>query len=175
MPNAANCAAVADAVARAGLEVTDVTRQTAIIAVQGPASDALVAPLGVPGPGLHVVPPPPRGSRGREHGLPDGLHRGTGRGDPGPGRCGRGGLGRGHCRGRRALRAGARDTLRTEMGYPLHGHELSPSVPARWSPVGWAVVADKGPFNGRDAYVVTPAEQKIVGLRMVERGSRAHR
>ena len=28
--------------------VTDVTRQTAIIAVQGPASDALVAPLGVP-------------------------------------------------------------------------------------------------------------------------------
>ena len=54
VPNAANCAAVADAVARAGLEVTDVTRQTAIIAVQGPASDALVAPLRAR-PGLHVV------------------------------------------------------------------------------------------------------------------------
>ena len=30
---------------------------------------------------------------------------------------------------------GARDTLRTEMGYPLHGHELSPDI----SPLAGAV------------------------------------
>ncbi|MEI2641103.1 MAG: hypothetical protein V9G10_01895 [Candidatus Nanopelagicales bacterium] len=65
---------------------------------------------------------------------------------------------------------GARDTLRTEMGYALHGHELRPDVPARWSSVSWAVVPDKGDFIGRQAYVDTAPEQKLVGLRVTGRG-----
>ncbi len=169
VPNAANCAAVADAVEAAGLDVADVTRQTAIIAVQGPSSDALVAALGVPdleymsfatAPVAGIVCTVCRTGYTGERGV-EILVPADAAGEVWDAVIAAGAVPCG---------LGARDTLRTEMGYPLHGHELSPSVPARWSSVGWAVVADKGPFNGREAYLVTPAEQKIVGLRMVDRG-----
>jgi hypothetical protein len=48
IPNAANCAEVAERLGRSGLSVSDVTREIAIIAVQGPASDELIAGLGLP-------------------------------------------------------------------------------------------------------------------------------
>jgi aminomethyltransferase len=35
---------------------------------------------------------------------------------------------------------GARDTLRTEMGYPLHGHELSLEITPVQASSSWAVV-----------------------------------
>jgi aminomethyltransferase len=38
---------------------------------------------------------------------------------------------------------GARDTLRTEMGYPLHGHELSMQITPVEASAGWAVAWDK--------------------------------
>lgn len=38
---------------------------------------------------------------------------------------------------------GARDTLRTEMGYPLHGHELSMDISPVEASAGWAVAWDK--------------------------------
>src|SRR5206468_3648472 len=44
---------------------------------------------------------------------------------------------------------GARDTLRTEMGYPLHGHELSLDVTPVQAGLGWAVGWDKPQFWGR--------------------------
>ena len=34
---------------------------------------------------------------------------------------------------------GARDTLRLEMGYPLHGHELSPTITPLQAGLGWVV------------------------------------
>ena len=34
---------------------------------------------------------------------------------------------------------GARDTLRTEMGYPLHGHELSLQISPLQARCGWAI------------------------------------
>jgi aminomethyltransferase len=34
---------------------------------------------------------------------------------------------------------GARDTLRLEMGYPLHGHELSPTISPLQANLGWVV------------------------------------
>jgi aminomethyltransferase len=46
---------------------------------------------------------------------------------------------------------GARDTLRLEMGYPLHGHELGPGITPLQAGLGWVVSWDKGPFRGRDA------------------------
>ena len=45
---------------------------------------------------------------------------------------------------------GARDTLRTEMGYPLHGHELSLDVTPVQAGLGWAVGWDKPAFWGRE-------------------------
>ena len=38
---------------------------------------------------------------------------------------------------------GARDTLRTEMGYPLHGHELSLDITPVEASAGWAVSWEK--------------------------------
>jgi aminomethyltransferase len=68
---------------------------------------------------------------------------------------------------------GARDTLRTEMGYPLHGHELSLDISPLQARCGWAIGWKKDAFFGRDALV---AEKKagprrlLRGLRMVGRG-----
>jgi len=46
---------------------------------------------------------------------------------------------------------GARDTLRTEMGYPLHGQDLSPSITPLEAGLSWAVGWDKPSFVGRSA------------------------
>jgi aminomethyltransferase len=48
---------------------------------------------------------------------------------------------------------GARDTLRTEMGYALHGHELTPEITPVQARVGWAVGWKKDAFWGKDALV----------------------
>lgn len=46
---------------------------------------------------------------------------------------------------------GARDTLRLEMGYPLHGHELGPGITPLQAGLGWVVGWDKESFRGREA------------------------
>jgi len=46
---------------------------------------------------------------------------------------------------------GARDTLRTEMGYPLHGHELSLEITPVQAGSTWAVGWKKETFRGSDA------------------------
>lgn len=46
---------------------------------------------------------------------------------------------------------GARDTLRTEMGYPLHGHELSLSISPVQAAATWAIGWDKEIFSGSQA------------------------
>lgn len=45
---------------------------------------------------------------------------------------------------------GARDTLRTEMGYPLHGHELSLEITPVQAGAGWAVGWKKETFRGHE-------------------------
>jgi len=45
---------------------------------------------------------------------------------------------------------GARDTLRTEMGYPLHGHELSLEISPVEASAAWAVGWKKERFIGSD-------------------------
>ena len=63
---------------------------------------------------------------------------------------------------------GARDTLRLEMGYPLHGHELSREVTPYEARMGWAVKLDHD-FVGRDALAARreagPA-RRLWGLRV---------
>jgi len=46
---------------------------------------------------------------------------------------------------------GARDTLRTEMGYPLHGQDLSLDITPVQARAGWAVGWKKPEFWGREA------------------------
>jgi len=43
---------------------------------------------------------------------------------------------------------GARDTLRTEMGYPLHGHELTLEITPVQASAGWAIGWNKSNFRG---------------------------
>jgi aminomethyltransferase len=53
---------------------------------------------------------------------------------------------------------GARDTLRTEMGYPLHGQDLSLDITPVQARSGWAVGWDKPAFWGRDVLVKERAD-----------------
>src|SRR5205823_8619837 len=46
---------------------------------------------------------------------------------------------------------GARDTLRLEAGFPLHGHELGPGITPLQAGLGWVVGWNKGDFRGRTA------------------------
>src|SRR5208283_2123971 len=46
---------------------------------------------------------------------------------------------------------GARDTLRFEAAMPLYGHELSEAINPYAALVGWAVKLDKGDFIGRES------------------------
>jgi len=46
---------------------------------------------------------------------------------------------------------GARDTLRLEAGFPLHGHELGPGITPLQAGLGWVVGWNKGEFRGRSA------------------------
>ncbi len=68
---------------------------------------------------------------------------------------------------------GARDTLRTEMGYPLHGNDLSPEITPVQARVGWAVGWSKPAFWGRDALVREKsdgASRLLWGIESVDRG-----
>ena len=46
---------------------------------------------------------------------------------------------------------GARDTLRLEAGFPLHGHELGAGISPIEAGLGWVVAWNKSDFRGRDA------------------------
>jgi aminomethyltransferase len=68
---------------------------------------------------------------------------------------------------------GARDTLRTEMGYPLHGHELSPDISPLQARCGWAVGWKKEAFFGRDALLAEKEagpRRRVRGLLAIDRG-----
>ncbi len=64
---------------------------------------------------------------------------------------------------------GARDVLRLEAAYPLYGHELDADSSPVESGVGWAVKMGKGDFIGRGALQTAKPSRKLVGIRMNER------
>ena len=66
-------------------------------------------------------------------------------------------IGHAHCLQPAGL--GARDTLRTEVCYPLYGHELDENTTPIEAGVGFFVALEKGEFIGRSAL----AEQKAKG------------
>ncbi|MGE2715989.1 glycine cleavage system aminomethyltransferase GcvT [Mycolicibacterium litorale] len=176
VPNAANTAAVVAALAdRApdGVRVTDEHRSYAVLAVQGPKSAEVLGALGLPtdmdymgyadadfnGVVVRVCRTGYTGEQGYEL-LPawddapvvfDALVSAV------------------RDAGGELAGLGARDTLRTEMGYPLHGHELSPEISPLQARCGWAVGWRKDAFWGRDALLA----EKEAGPKRVLRGLRA--
>jgi len=68
--------------------------------------------------------------------------------------------------GGRVCGLGSRDTLRTEMGYPLHGHELSLEISPLQANSGWAVALGKERFLGIDSL----RAEKANGVRRILRG-----
>lgn len=172
VPNAANAAGVFDrlrAAAPAGVQVLDLHQAYAVLAVQGPRSTDVLTALGLAVPerymafrdsgdvtvcrtgytgelGYELVAPASRAPELWAAILAAGARP-----------CG----------------LGARDTLRTEMGYALHGHELSGEISPLEAGVGWAVGWDKPTFWGRDALARQRAEGPARRLRGLVASQRA--
>jgi aminomethyltransferase len=67
---------------------------------------------------------------------------------------------------------GARDTLRLEMGYPLHGHELGPGITPLQAGLGWVVGWDKPAFAGREALLAEKergVQRRLAGILLADR------
>lgn len=176
VPNAANTAAVVAALsaeAPEGVTVTDQHRDFGVLAVQGPGSRSVLEQLGLPVDmdymafedakwgeiPVRVCRTGYTGEHGYElipawsdaealfRALVDLVRSADGQ----------------------VAGLGARDTLRTEMGYPLHGHELSLDISPVQARCGWAVGWKKDNFWGKDALVA----EKEAGPARVLRGVRA--
>ncbi|WP_336275791.1 glycine cleavage T C-terminal barrel domain-containing protein [Nocardioides sp. B-3] len=68
---------------------------------------------------------------------------------------------------------GSRDTLRTEMGYPLHGRDITIDVNPVEAGLSWAVGWKKDAFWGRDAIVAVKEagpQRRLRGLIATGRG-----
>lgn len=180
VPNAANTAEVVRRLAASapeGVTVADQHRDHAVLAVQGTKSDEVLDAVGLPtgheymsfaetefrGETVVVCRTGYTGERGYELIAPnavavplwDAL------------------MAAGEEHGILACGLGARDTLRTEMGYPLHGHEISLDVTPNQARLGWAVGWKKEAFWGRDVLLVERErgpERVLRGLVAVGRG-----
>jgi aminomethyltransferase len=181
VPNAANAAEVlgrlSDA-APAGITVTDLHTDVAVLALQGPRSLQVIELLGLPGELPYMSFVTGTGGAGAEvtvcrtgytgeHGyeLLVAAER--------AGELWDAVVDAGQDLGIRLCGLGARDTLRTEMGYPLHGHELSREITPVQARAGWAVGWRKDAFWGREALLAEkeagPA-RLLWGLRASGRG-----
>jgi aminomethyltransferase len=173
VPNAANTAEVVRRLAVAapeGVKVVDHHTSYAVLAVQGTRSDEVLAAVGLPaghdymtfveaefaGAGVVVCRTGYTGERGYEliavnevaGALWDRL------------------MEAGAAHGMLACGLGARDTLRTEMGYPLHGQDISLDVTPNQARLGWAVGWSKERFWGREALLA----EKAAGPQRLLRG-----
>lgn len=180
IPNAANCAEVARLLtdtAPAGITVTPTHDQQAVFAVQGPRSDDVLTAAGLPaghgymsflraefdGVSLTVCRTGYTGERGYELVVPSAQ----------AGAVWDAVVAAGEPYGLQLAGLGARDTLRTEMGYPLHGQDISPDISPVQARLGWAVGWAKDAFFGdaalRAEKEATP-NRLLWGLRAVGRG-----
>ncbi len=73
---------------------------------------------------------------------------------------------------------GARDILRTEMGYPLHGQDIAPEITPVEALLSWSIGWAKPEFQGRNSLIAMRekgAPRKRVAIRVIGRGiPRAH-
>lgn len=165
IPNAANTAEVVrrlQAEAPDGVTVTDRHRELFVIAVQGTRSDEVLEAIGLPtghdymsfvdapfeGETVVVCRTGYTGERGYELVGPAAV----------AGAVWDALLAAGEPHGVLPCGLGARDTLRTEMGYPLHGQDISLDVTPNQARLGWAVGWQKDAFWGRDVLTAERAE-----------------
>lgn len=176
IPNAANTTEVVRRLAAAapeGVTVTNEHRDWAVLAVQGPQSAEVLAKLGLPTEHGYMSFEVARFGNGElidcrtgytgEHGYElvvpwnDAAAVWDALIEAGVRPCG----------------LGARDTLRTEMGYPLHGQDLSLEITPVQARSGWAVGWNKPAFWGRDALTAEKAagpRRTLRGLELTGRG-----
>jgi len=176
VPNAANCAAVVDALTAAappGVTVSNQHTAFAVIAVQGAASDEVVAGAGFPtghdymsfvdvhrdGGNLIICRTGYTGERGYEVVVPVATALQTWDALVGAGKRHR----------LQPAGLGARDTLRLEMGYPLHGQDISATITPVQARLGWAIGWNKPHFFGDAAL----RGEKSAGPGRLLRGLRA--
>jgi aminomethyltransferase len=74
---------------------------------------------------------------------------------------------------------GARDTLRLEVCYPLHGNDIGPATNAIEAGLGWVCALERKDFLGADVLRRTREQgpaRRLAAFRMLERGAipRAH-
>jgi aminomethyltransferase len=185
VPNAANTAEVARRLAEAApaeITVTDQHHDYAVLALQGPASPAVLDKVGLPsdhdymsfttaslgGAPIVVCRTGYTGEHGYELVAPVSV----------AGELWDALLAAGSDAGILPVGLAARDTLRTEMGYPLHGQDMSMDISPVQAGAGWAVGWKKPVFWGRDALIAEkeagPA-RKLWGLVASDRSiPRAH-
>jgi aminomethyltransferase len=189
VPNAANAAAVAEVVRSLAegcdAAVADIKDDLACLAVQGPRSAEVVAMVGVDVGDLgyldcRVLDLPSTGADatgGQEAGPSAGVLARSGyTGERGYELfCAADKAGNVWDRLMQADAAsaglGCRDTLRLEMGYPLHGQDLSVDTSPVEARLGWAVRGTG--FRGEDAYRAAKeagASRRLWGLRVSDRG-----
>ncbi|MCZ4500028.1 MAG: glycine cleavage system protein [Marmoricola sp.] len=184
VPNASNSAEVLrrmQAVAPANLTLTDHHESHVVLAVQGTRSDEVLAAVGFPtgpdaapldymafaeapyaGADVTVCRTGYTGERGYELIAPvevagelwDALFRAGAAYELVP--CG----------------LGARDTLRTEMGYPLHGQDMSLTISPLQARSAWAIGWKKDAFWGKEALEAERAAGPAVTLRGLVAGGR---
>ncbi|MCW2607982.1 MAG: aminomethyltransferase [Frankiales bacterium] len=185
VPNAANSSQVVARLAAdapEGITVEDLHTTLAVIAVQGPRSTELLQAMGLPtdhdymsfdgaqweGRDVVVCRTGYTGERGYEL-----LPRWDDAGDVWDAV-----LAAGAPLGVLPCGLGARDTLRTEMGYPLHGQDLSLDITPVQARATWAVGWSKPRFWGREALLrerESGAARTLWGLEGLDRGiPRAH-
>jgi len=180
IPNAANSSQVVgrlQADAPDGIEVEDLHRTLAVLAVQGPRSRELVQALGLPTDHEYMS-----FAGAQWQGRPVVVCRTGYTGELGfellprwddAGELWDAVLAAGADLGVRPCGLGARDTLRTEMGYPLHGQDLSREITPVQARSTWAVGWGKERFWGREALLrerEQGARRLLWGLEALDRG-----
>lgn len=182
IPNAANTAEVVrrlQAEAPEGVKVVDHHDDYAVLAVQGTRSDEVLEKIGLPtgheymsfveaelgdtGVGVVVCRTGYTGERGYELVVVNSA----------AGQLWDELMAAGEEHGIAACGLGARDTLRTEMGYPLHGQDISLDTNPVEAGLSWAVGWKKDAFWGRDAVMKVKEEgprRRLRGLVAVGRG-----
>lgn len=180
IPNAANTATVVALLrgdAPPGITVANEHEDFAVLAVQGTRSDETLAAMGLPvghdymhfvratwdGVVLTVCRTGYTGERGYELVVPSAD----------AGRLWDAVMAAGSAQGIVPAGLGARDTLRTEMGYPLHGQDLSREITPVQAGLGWAVGWKKAAFWGSDALRAereAGPQRLLRGVRAVGRG-----
>jgi aminomethyltransferase len=181
VPNAGNTMEVGQRLAAAAprpVRVLDQHQEYAVLAVQGPRSAELLAAVGLTVAGLNYMA------------FADVDHDGTTLRVGRTGYTGERGyellpswehapalwealLAAAGPLGGRTCGLGARDTLRTEMGYPLHGQDLGTDVTPLQGGVSWAIGWHKPAFWGRQALLAERERgpsRRLRGLRATARG-----